>query len=339
MITWEIKKIFKSKSGIIALIIFFILSTSMVFIKPQLEGVSDYKSENYQSMEDKSKDSMTVEEQFNMKVELLKEFSKNEEKDDVSKELKEISNKKLAAIKFNEYKDIKFWKVFNHRASHPFMIFIMLIIIIITFSNIYTDEIISTVDNLILSSRNKNKVLYSKLALSMGVPTILYAVYLGIQFIITYIQYGKPINGGLQAIRILDNPLLLKDAYTIWGFILLKIGIILIILMTLGVLASLFSFITTNSIQSTSGFLIFIFLGKIMTLIKWLPKEILLILSKINYIDLVFYFNEFAGMYSGRLKLFNMSLDVTNLCLGIIIATLFMSIFLCTSIFRKFLTR
>ncbi|MBI6874469.1 hypothetical protein I6U51_17490 [Clostridium aciditolerans] len=269
---------FKSKNGIIALILFFILSISMIFIKPQLGGAGDYK-------------------------------------------------------------DIAFWKVFNYRAFHPFMTSIMLIIIITIFSNIYTDEVISTVDNLILSSRNKHKVLYSKLALSIGVPTFLYIVYLAIQFIITNIQYGKPINGELQAIRMFDTPLLLKDGDTIYKFVLLKIGIMLIILISLGVLASLFSFITTNSIQSTSGFLIFIFLGKAMTLIKFLPKEALLIFSKINFIDLIFNFNEFVGMYFGRLKVFSTSLDVTNLCLSIIIAALFIEIFLCKNIFKKFLTR
>lgn len=279
MITWEIKKILKSKNGRIALILFFILCIVMIFIKPQLEVVSHYKN------------------------------------------------------------GVDFWRVFNYRAFHPLMTFIMLIIIINIFSNIYTEEIISTVDNLILSSKNKNKVLYSKLALSIGVPTILYAVYLSAQFIITYIQYGKPINGGLQAIKILDNPFLVKEGYTIYGFVLLKIGIILIILTTLGVLASLISFITKNSIQSTSGFLIFIFLGKVITLIKWLPMTVLLIFSKINYVDLIFNFQEFAGVYSGTLKVFNMSLDITNLCMSILIGTLFTGIFLCTITFEKFITR
>jgi hypothetical protein len=331
MINWEVKKMFKSKNGIITLILFFILSTSMVFIKPQLEGVSDYKDTN--------KSSISTEEQFNMKIELLRTVSVNDEKDQISKELKEISNKKLAAIKFNEYKDIRFWKVFNYRAFHPLMAVIMVIIMIIIFSNIYTEEIVSTVDNLILSSRNKNKVLYSKLALSIGTPAMLYIVYLAIQFVVTYVQNGKPINGGLQAIRILDNPLLLKDAYTIYGFILLKISIMVIILITLGVFASLFSFITENSIQSTSGFLTFIFLGKLITLIKGLPKEILVIFSKINYIDLIFNFNDFAGMYFGRLKVFSITVDIINLSVGIMIVTLFIGIFSCTSIFRKFLTR
>lgn len=327
MINWEIKKIFKSKNGIIALILFLIISMSMVFIKPN------------QIIQDGNENSMSDEEKFNMKVELLREQSKNKGEDDISEELKEMSNEKLAAIKFYEYKDTMFWKVFNYRAFHPLMSSIMLIIIIIIFSNIYTDEIVSNVDSLILSSENKNKVLYSKLALSIGIPVFLYTVYLVIQFIITIMQYGKPINGVLQAIRIVDNPLLLKDAYTIYNFVLLKIGIMFVIFITLGVLASLFSFVSTNSIQSTSGFLIFVFLGKVMTLIKYLPKEVLLVLSKINFIDLIFNFNELIGMYFGRLKLFTMNLDIANLCFVIIIAILFIGIFLCTSIFRKFLTR
>ncbi|WP_313133281.1 hypothetical protein [Anaerocolumna sp.] len=331
MIQWELKKIFKSKNGIFTFILFFILSISMIFIKPNLEGVNDYR--------ENSKGITTVEEQFNMNVELLREVSESEAKDDISKEFKEISNKKLSAIKFNKYKDIRFWKAFHHRAFHPFMIFIMLIIIVIIFSNIYTDEMISTVDKLILTSRNKYKVLYSKLALSIVIPVILYTVYLIIQFIITCIQFGKPINGGLQVLRILDNPLLIKDAYTIYEFILLKTGIMLLLLITLGVFGCLFSFLTTNSIQSTSAFFIFIFSGKVMTLIRWLPNEALMIFSKVNYIDLIFNFNEFAGMYSGRFRMFNISLDITNLCLGIMIAVLFIGILSCRSIFRKYLTR
>ncbi|MDU6265242.1 MAG: hypothetical protein E6600_12155 [Anaerocolumna aminovalerica] len=331
MIQWEINKIFKSKYGIFTLTLFFILSISMGFIKPQLEGVNEY-GEHGNGL-------ISVEDQFNMKVKLLREVSENEGKDDISNELKEISNKKLGAIKFNDYKDIIFWKVFHHRAFHPFMTFVMLIIIVIIFSNIYTDEIISTVDKLILTSKNKYKVLYSKLALSIAAPVILYTAYLIIQFIITYIQFGKPVNGSLQVLRILDNPLLIKDAYTIYEFIFLKSGIMLIILITLGVFASLFSFLTTNSIQSTSAFFIFIFIGKVATLIKWLPKEALVIFSKVNFIDLIFYFNEFAGMYSGRFRIFDISLDITSLCLGIMIAVFFIGIFSCKSIFSKYLTR
>lgn len=329
MITWELKKMFKSKSGIIALIIFFILSISMVFIKPQLEG----------KINNNSKVSITAEEQFNIKIEQLKEAGKNEEKDEFSKELSEMANEKLAAMKFKEYKDVTFWQVFNYRAAHPFMIFMMIIIIIMFFSNIYTDEIISGVDNLILSSRNKNKVLYSKLAISIGFPIVLYTGYLVAQFIVTYMQYGEPLNGDLLAIRILDVPLLVKDPYTIYGFIMLKIGILLTILITLSTLASLISFITKNSSQSTSLFLIFIFLGKVMTLIKFLPMKLLLILSKINYIDLTFHFNEFVGIYSGRLKVLSMNLDITNLCLTILAGILFVEILLSIVTIKKFLTR
>ena len=329
MVTWEIKKIIKSKNGIIALILFLILSISMVFINPQLAN----------EINNNGKVSLTAEEQFNNKIQQLKEVGNGEGKDEFSRELREMANEKLAAIKFNGYKDVEFWQVFNYRIAHPFMIFIMLIIIAMFFSNIYTDEIISDMDTLILSSRNKNKVLYSKLTISVVLPIVLYSGYLVTQFIITYIQYGKPINGNLQAIRILDIPLLVKNPYTIYEFILLKIGILLILLITLSVLASLISFITKNSIQSISGFLIFIFLGKVMTLIKFLPNKLLLMLSKINYIDLTLNFNKFALMYSGRLKLFSLKLDITNLTIAILIGTLFIEILLCKIIFKKFLTR
>lgn len=331
MFQWELKKIFKSKNGIFTFILFFILTISMIFIKPRLEVVNDY-NENNQGM-------TSVEDQFNMKVDLLRNFSENGAEDDISNELKDISNKKLMALKFNEYKDIRFLKVFHYRAFHPLMIFIMLIIIVIIFSNIYTDEIISTVDKLILTSRNKYKVLYSKLALSIITPVILYTTYLILQFIITYIQFGKPINGDLQVLRILDNPVLIKEAYTIYEFIFLKIGIMLILLTTFGVFGSLFSFITTNSIQSTSAFFIFIFLCKVITLIKWLPKEVLMILSKVNYIDLMFNFNEFALMYSGSFRIFDINIDITNLCVSIMITVLLIGIFSCSIIFRKYLTR
>lgn len=329
MITWELKKMFKSKSGIIALIIFFILFISMVLIKPQLEG----------TINNNSKVSITAQEQYNLKIKQLKETSKNEGQDEFSKELSEMANEELAAMKFKEYKDVRFWQAFNYRAAHPFMIFSMFIIITILFSNIYTDEIISGMDSLILSSRNKNKVLYSKLAISIGLPIVLYTVYLAVQFIVTYMQYGEPLNGNLQAIRILDSPLLVKAPYTIYEFIMLKIIILLTILITLSTLASLISFITKNSSQSTSAFLIFIFLGKIMTLTKLLPMKLILILSKINYIDLTFHFNEFVGMYSGRLKVLSMNLDITNLCLTILAGTLFIEILLSILTFKKFLTR
>lgn len=339
MIIWEMKKIFYSKRGVIALILFLVLSISMVFIKPKLEGVSEYTKEGQQAVQQWNKGNWTEQQQFDRKIQLLKESSKNDRKDEFSKDLKEISNEKISAIKVYEYKDVKFWKVFNHRAFHPLMCFIMLIIIIIIFSNIYTEEIVSIMDNLILSSKNKNKVLYSKLALSILIPLILYGMYLLAQFAITHIQYGKPINGGLQVIRIVDNPILINNAYSIYGFMCMKISVMLMTFITLGIVGSLFSFITINSVQSTSGFFIFIFLGKAITLIKGLPKEIILVFSRINYIDLIFNFNELVGMYFGKIKIFNTNLDLTNFSLIIMIFILCIAILSCITVFKKFLTR
>ena len=329
MVNWEIKKIFKSKNGMIVISLFLILLMSMVFIKPKSKLIDSEGNER----------KINIREEYESNLEELKIASQSEGKDEFSVDIKEIANDKLNAMESEKYKDTRFWRVFNYRSSHPFMILIMIIIIAVLFSNIYTDEIISGVDSLILSSKNRYKVLYSKLVISIGTPIVLYAGYLIAQFITTYIQYGRPINGSLQAVRIVDIPLLLNGAYTIYKFILLKIGILSIVLISLSVLASLISFISKNSIQSISGFLMFIFLGKIVTLIKGLPKSIMMVISRINYIDLLFKFNEFALMYSGKVKLFSINLDITNLSLSILIVFCLIEIFICRIIFKKLITR
>lgn len=277
MITWEIKKIFKSKNGIISIILFLILSVVMTFLKPKMAG--------------------------------------------------------------GNYKGVEFWTVFNYRSYHPLMAFIMIIIITMIFCNIYTDEIISTVDNLILSSKNKNRTLYSKLALGIGIPVILYIVYLILQFIITYIQFGRPMNGSMQAMRLFDNPELIKDTLTIYGLTLFKIKVMIIILITFGVVASLFSFITKNSIQATSGFLIFLFLGKVITLLKFLPEKLLFICGQFNYIELIFNFNNLMGMNFGKINVFSMNVDIISLCVIMLIGILLLGIILCICTFKRFLTR
>ena len=328
MIAWEIKKMFKSRNGIIALILLCILSMSMVFIKPKLEININNNSV-----------SITAEEEYRIKIQELEKASKNKEKDEFSMHLQRMASDKLKAMKFDEYKDVRFWQVFSYRSTHGLMIFIMIVIIPILFTNIYTDEIISGVDSLILSSRNKNRVLYSKLALSIGLPIMLYAGYLIVQFIITLIQYGKPINSDLQVLRIVDTPLLLKGTYTIHQFLLIKIGIMLMVFITLAIIASLVSYISKNSTQSISGFLGFMFLGKVITLIKWLPKSVLAILSKTNYIDLLSNFNKSILMYDGGINILSMNLDTTNLCVAVIIATFILGIFSCVISFNKYLTR
>ncbi len=57
----------------------------------------------------------------------------------------------------NEYKDISFWKVFNYRVTNSLINVGMLIIISIIISNIYVDEVVTSVKDIILSSKEKEK--------------------------------------------------------------------------------------------------------------------------------------------------------------------------------------
>ncbi len=57
----------------------------------------------------------------------------------------------------NEYKDISFWKVFNYRVTNSLINVGMLIIISIIISNIYVDEVVTSVKDIILSSKEKKK--------------------------------------------------------------------------------------------------------------------------------------------------------------------------------------
>jgi len=338
MIQWELKKIFKAKTGIIIIVVFILLCGSMVFIKPELETQKSNQNEQHELIKDTRKAEVIAQEKLDVKIGTVKEMANSKEKDDFSKGIKQISEKKLKAMEDTTYKDVSFWKVFDYRATNAFMAFCMVIILIIVCCNIYTDEIISTVENLILTSKNKNRALYSKLSLGILIPTVLYGVYLGIQFIITALQYGMPLDGKLQAIRITDNPLV-RDAYTIIQFIAVKIGVMLLILVTLGVIACLCSFITKSSIASTSGFMIFIVTAKLLTMVKPIPGNIRMVLESINFINLIFYFRGFAGAYYGNVKFFGTNFDLINLCLGILAVTIVAAITLSIVSFKKILVR
>ena len=335
MIQWELKKIFKAKTGIIIIVAFILLCGSMVFIKPELETQKSNQNEQHELIKDTRKAEVIAQEKLDVKIGTVKEMANSKDKG-----IKQISEKKLKAIETEDttYKDVSFWKVFDYRATNTFMAFCMVIILIIVCCNIYTDEIISTVENLILTSKNKNRALYSKLSLGILIPTVLYGVYLGIQFIITAVQYGMPINGKLQAIRITDNPLV-RDAYTIIQFIAVNIGVMLLILVTLGVIACLCSFITKSSIASTSGFMIFIVTAKLLTVVKLIPGNIQMVLETGNFINLIKFFRGFAGAYYGNVKFFGTNFDLINLCLGILAVTIVAAITLSIVSFKKILVR
>ncbi|HEK5070231.1 TPA: hypothetical protein SOL94_003924, partial [Clostridioides difficile] len=107
-----------------------------------------------------------------------------------SKKIELMSKKKLDNLSVNEYKDISFWKVFNYRVTNSLINVGMLIIISIIISNIYVDEVVTSVKDIILSSKEKKKALNSKIFVALLVPLVIYSVYLMGIFIITCMQQG-----------------------------------------------------------------------------------------------------------------------------------------------------
>jgi len=299
MIRWELKKIIKSKSSIAISLIFALLILSASFMKPTLEIENSHIDEKGNYIQDNRDKIVIANEKLDEKVNSLKYISNKENinsEDDFTKKIGIMSKEKLKADNGDKYEDIIFYQVFNYRINNIISSFLITAIIIIIFSNIYTDEKLSNVDSVILSSQNKNKVLYSKLVLSIMVPILVYLLYIVIIGFITAIQYGSPINGNLQAYRISDIPFMLKNSININEYIIINIVTMMIIFTTISVFSSLSSFVANNSVEAVVGSTIFVILGKVLTLIKFLPKEILQVLSDSNYIDifhhllLIFFF-------------------------------------------------
>lgn len=339
MILWELKKIFKSKTGLIVLGLFVFLCGVMGLVKTALETENSYRNDRYELIVDSRPEKEIAQEKFNIKLAEIESTVNYDGDDDFLEKMRDMSKGKLEYIKSREYEDVSFLKVFNHRAAHPFMSIVMVIILVLIFSNIYTDESVSGVDNIIIPSKNKFKALYAKLGLAIILPMAIYGLYLVTEFLITLVQYGTPVSGELGAFRIVDYGVLLNGAFTINEYLLLKIGTMILIFISIAVFASFFSFISKNSLESISGTLIFIVLGKVSTLVRVLPNSLLNILSKGNYVDLIFYPNQFIGMYFGKITVFGGNLELINLCNGFLISSLFLGIALCVFTFKRVLTR
>ncbi len=211
----------------------------------------------------------------------------------------------------------------------------MLIMIMLIVSNIYINEKISSVDNLILSSKNKFKCLYSKMFLAILIPVIFYSVYLGLEFLISIIQYGKPVNGNLQAFRIIDNFVLLKGDPTIVNYVSSKIFVMYLVLISISLVIFLFSSTLSNSLAVISGGAIFIVLGKVCMLLKFLPKKLLMILDKVNYIDMLSYFDINIGMNWGNISIMGNNFDLISFSIGIVASIIILSTLLITINFKN----
>lgn len=314
MIRWEIKKLFKNKSIIISSIILILLCSMMSFFKPDLETENNYFDKNGNYVQDNRAKDVIANEKLGNKVaelETLDRANKSNKLDDMSKKMANMASEKLKKDNGKNYKDISFYKVFNFRINNAFSGFVIVGICIYIFSNIYTDEKLSNVDSIILSAKNKYKTLFSKLYLSIIVPIVIYLVYILAIGVITSIQYGEPINGNLQAYRIVDAFSLLKPM-TIYGYTMVNILTMMIVFVSVGVFASLFSFITNNSVESIVSITVFMVIGKIIASLKFLPKNLLAVVGYANYIDIIMNPQMLIGNYLGDINIFGQSIGVVN---------------------------
>ncbi|MCC3868872.1 hypothetical protein [Terrisporobacter mayombei] len=313
MLKWEIKKILKDKSSIITLLLMILLFIQISFMKPMLETQHEYVNEktNEYVVDNRSKD-VIANENLKQKVnsiKLMSDLSYNN-----NKSLIDISKEKLSLDKGSKYEKVDFYKVWIYRLDFSLSIMIMLIIIVMLVSNSYTDEVVSNTSPIILSSKEKNKVLYSKIGLSILIPVLMYGLYIGGTWLITYMQYGAPLNENLQAYRICDVAVLAK-AITINQFALIKILTTSLMLIGISTVSMLISFLSDNSVKSIGLTVGFVVLGKVLTVFKFLPKFVIGLLSA-NYIDVITGMCQISGVYNGNIYILSKSVDVSNLSIS-----------------------
>lgn len=317
MLTWEIKKIIKEKTSIIALVLLAVMFLQISFIKPMLETQNEYFDESKKEyFIDKRDKEVIASEKLQNKVEQINEIIKSIPSDGETKALSKMSNEKIKLDDGSKYENVDFYKVFSYRVDFGLSIMIMIIILVMICSNLYVDEQISNVSTIMLSSKNKNKALNSKLLIAVFLPVILYGVYILGTGIITYIQYGKPLNGSLQAYRISDIALLIKPL-TINQYVINQMVTSVFMLMGISLASLLSSFISDNSVKSIGLSVGFIALGKILTMFKFLPTKVLQLLGISNYVDVIMGMGKISGFYNGSINIMSKSLDLSNVCLAV----------------------
>ena len=284
------------------------------FFKPLLETQNEYwdESKNEYVIDNRSEDEI-ANEKLMIKKEMIKSTIDDPDSDET---LKSISKEKLDLDNGDNYENVDFYKVFTERIDFLVSIIIMIIIIVMLISNLYTDEVVANVSPIILSSKQKNKALYSKLMVAIFLPILVYSVYIGATWLITYIQYGKPLNGDLQAYRIIDMAMLAKSM-TINQYAVAKIITMTLILLGVSIVSLLVSFLSDNSVKSMSITDGFIGAGKLLTRFSFLPKEILSLLARGNYIDVIAGNSKISGFYNGEMNILSKTVEMSNLIISI----------------------
>ncbi|MBO3446345.1 hypothetical protein [Clostridium sp. CCUG 7971] len=342
MLRWELKKIIKNKTSIIALILMGLLFIQIGFVSPTLETQNEYYDEgkNEYIIDKRPGDVIAQEKLDNKLIELTSIANKNTHglKDENEKQFNKISKGKLNKDSGEKYKNLEFYQIFEQRATFPLATLLIVAIIVTLSSNLYTDERLSNIDSIILSSKNKYKALNSKLLISLIIPIIVYVLYLLVTFVATYIQYGAPINGGLQAYRISTIASLVREM-SIVQYIAYEVGIMSLAFISISIFSALLSFITKNSIQSISYTLLFIAIGKLVTLLKFVPGQLRNVIQQCNFIDVLSKNSFIPNAFIGNIELFSMNFDLSIFYIVLSGLTIVFGILLNVYVFKKILNK
>lgn len=337
MFYWELEKILKSKTGAIVFALFIFLTVSMFFMKPTLETENTYRNDKFELIIDSRQEEIIAQEKLDNRINRLKAISKMKLFEPSMQYVSSVAQNYLESVDAKEYQDVNFYKVFDHRSDHPLASIIILMSIILIFSSIYTSEKESDVDHLILSSKNKMKVLHSKLLLAVTLPTVLYGAYVGAIFLMTMYQYGNPTNGGLEVVRILDAGLMMNRFYTIGEYIALKIATMLLVFTGISVMTCFFSLISESTLGATSSALVFVTSGKVVSHLKFMPDAIQSLSSKCNYVELILYPDRFIGMFVGYVNILGKSLETSMLGYLSLFGVFYVGVILCKVVFNRVL--
>lgn len=319
MLTWELKKILKDKSIFIILAILAFNIAIMTFLNPEFSYDKEKKDHyiNVKSLREAS---------------VLKD---NEGLDNNTKDLSKMAYDKLQKDGGEEYKNIDFYKAFYFRISNVLVNASICIIIMIIFSKIYIEERNSMVDRIILSSKNKSNVLYSKLGLTFIIPIFIYTIYVLTIGVITAMQYGLPDAGQLQSYRMVENPILLHGSFTINQYMAITGVTILGLYIILAVFTEMCSFLSKNSVSTIVGSTLVLILFKVLSELKSLPEGVLRVLKSINFIDVFISPQILTGNYKGNIILLNNTLGLYYICYLVLFMLIILGVAINIYIFKK----
>lgn len=310
MLKWEIKKLFKEKYLIFAGLFFVLALVIVGFAKPLLETQNEYfDQQKNEYIIDKREKKVIANEKLKQKRQMITEAIQASDGD---KTLEQLSKNKLKADKQQKYEDVAFYQVFAYRIDFSVAMIVMMIITVMLVSQLYTNEVIAHVAPILLAAKERKKALFAKVGLATIIPIVVYRLYIASAWLITFIQYGKPVNSQLPAYRIIDAAMLAKEM-TIEQYVHEKIMTSLLILLSVSLITMFISFISNQSIKAMSLSVAFVILGKVIVEFDCLPQTLQKIVGTGNYVDVLTNQTKISGFYNGQITLFAHPIDLSRL--------------------------